>query len=402
MPSVRIQLWSYNYDPEPTGIGPLSTVWAQAMRDRGHEIEVVAAHPHYPSPEWGTPVLPRREIRAGIPVLRLPLWAGRGSARERIRQELTYVAALSAAAPFLRTPDIVVAVSPSFPALAITMAFSRQRRVPWVLWLQDILPDGARATGLLDDGKLVDLASRFELAAYRSARRVVVISDSFAANLRSKGVPAHRILRVFNPASQAIQGESVGARAVDRRLVLTMGNVGHTQNLVHVTRAFESSTRLADLGARFIIAGDGIAAARVRAAIQTDRVELTGVLDRTRLEHYLRTASVAIVSQHYDGSDFNVPSKLMNFMAYGLPTLAAVRPDSEVAKIVTESGGGWVTAGEDPSEFSNTLVGVLGDSEDRGRRGENALAFARSNFTPEAVAAKFEVLLRDVLAEGSR
>jgi colanic acid biosynthesis glycosyl transferase WcaI len=31
---MRIQLWSYNYAPEPTGIAPISTVWAQAMRAR--------------------------------------------------------------------------------------------------------------------------------------------------------------------------------------------------------------------------------------------------------------------------------------------------------------------------------------------------------------------------------
>lgn len=51
---MMIQLWSYNYAPEPTGVGPVSTTSARAMRDRGHEVHVVAAHPHYPSPEWGS------------------------------------------------------------------------------------------------------------------------------------------------------------------------------------------------------------------------------------------------------------------------------------------------------------------------------------------------------------
>ncbi len=74
---MKIQLWSYNYDPEPTGIGIVSTVWARGLRDRGHQVEVVAAHPHYPEPRWGTRVLPYREVREGINVLRLPLWIGR-------------------------------------------------------------------------------------------------------------------------------------------------------------------------------------------------------------------------------------------------------------------------------------------------------------------------------------
>src|SRR5207237_3915715 len=66
---VRIQLWSYNYDPEPTGIGIVSTVWSRGLRERGHELEVVAAHPHYPEPRWGTRAVPYREVRDGIQVL---------------------------------------------------------------------------------------------------------------------------------------------------------------------------------------------------------------------------------------------------------------------------------------------------------------------------------------------
>lgn len=29
---MNIQPWSCNYDPEPTGIGPVSTVWVRGMR----------------------------------------------------------------------------------------------------------------------------------------------------------------------------------------------------------------------------------------------------------------------------------------------------------------------------------------------------------------------------------
>jgi putative colanic acid biosynthesis glycosyltransferase WcaI len=393
---MRIQLWSYNYDPEPTGIGPVSTTWARAMRARGHDVEVVAAHPHYPTPAWGRPLLPRREVRDGIHVLRLPLWAGRANAAQRIRQELTHTAALSLAAPTLGKPDVIVAVSPSFPALAPAMAAARLRRIPWVLWLQDILPDAATATGLLEEGPLVRLARRFEIAAYRSARRVVVISDSFAENLAAKGVPASRIVRIYNPASLPIQNEAVGERAVDDRLVLTMGNIAHTQNLVGVTRAFESSSELAELGARFVIAGDGHAAADVRAAIATDRVTVTGILNEMQLQPCLRRASVALVSQQYEGRDVNVPSKLMNFMGFGLPTVAAVRPDSEVARILVESSGGWVTTG--PDDCARQVAAALRDPEERRRRGERALAFARHNFTPSVVAERFEHVLSAAVA----
>lgn len=62
---LHVQLWSYNYDPEPTGIGPVSKVLAEGLRSRGHHIEVVAAHPHYPVPRWGKRKLPYREVPDG-------------------------------------------------------------------------------------------------------------------------------------------------------------------------------------------------------------------------------------------------------------------------------------------------------------------------------------------------
>jgi colanic acid biosynthesis glycosyl transferase WcaI len=148
------------------------------------------------------------------------------------------------------------------------------------------------------------------------------------------------------------------------------------------------------------MAGDGVAGDDVRAAITTDRVEVTGVVDTARLVGYLERAAVAVVSQQYEGIDFNVPSKLANFMGYGLPTLAAVRPESEVARIVTESGGGWVTMGSDPEEFSSRLAHVLTDPEDRGGRGRKALRFAQQHFAPEAIAEQFETVLTEVIKEG--
>ena len=102
--------------------------------------------------QWGKRTMPYRELRDGVRVLRLPLWIGRDSAAERYRQELTFMAAQAAATPFLRTPDVLISASPSFPALLPAMLNAKARRMPWVIWLHDILPDGAAATGLVDDG----------------------------------------------------------------------------------------------------------------------------------------------------------------------------------------------------------------------------------------------------------
>src|ERR1700691_2295987 len=109
---MRIQLWSYNYDPEPQGIAPLSRMLAVELSERGHEVLVIAAPPHYPEPRWGMRLGPYRERRDGIPVLRLPLWIGRESGLQRVRQELSFAAMQTLAAPLLPGADAIVAVTP--------------------------------------------------------------------------------------------------------------------------------------------------------------------------------------------------------------------------------------------------------------------------------------------------
>jgi colanic acid biosynthesis glycosyl transferase WcaI len=399
---MRIQLWSYNYSPEPTGIGPLSRAWAKAMMERGHDVEIVAAHPHYPEPAWGSRRLPYREIRDGLPILRLPLWVGRQTAMQRIRQELTFAGVLALASPWLGNPDVIVAVSPSFPALGPAMLNARMRRLPWVLWLQDILPDGASATGLVDAGVALNAARRFERHAYRAASQIVVLSDNFRRNLRAKAVADAKITRIYNPASRPVATASRPAGAGDPKVVLTMGNIGYSQNLAAMVRAFESDADLRDMAAQFVLAGDGMAGDDVRAAIATDRVHVTGIVDHGQLTVELDRAAVALVSQHCGGAEFNVPSKLMNFMGHGLATVASVAQDSEVARILTTSRGGWVTDSSRPEEAARTLAEVLKRPDEIARRGANALEFARHHFTASHCAERFEGVLEMATAGSSR
>ncbi len=394
---MNIQLWSYNFDPEPTGIGIVSTVWAHGLRDRGHRVDVVAAHPHYPEPRWGTKVVPYREVRDGINVLRLPLWIGRASAAERYRQELSFLAAQSAATPFLPRPDVLVSASPSFPALLPAVLNVRARRVPWVLWLHDLLPDGAAVTGLVDEsGAVIKLARRLERAAYRAADRIVVLSRAFTQNLVGKDVPAEKIELIYDPATRVPETLACPGVRGRKLRILSMGNIGHSQGLTALVRAFEARP---EIDARLVITGTGVAAEEARNEIRTSRVEMLGVVDDRRLEHELQSADIAFVSQRYEGSEFNIPSKLMNFMAYGLPVLAAVNPAGEVARLVRESGGGWVVDSSDPGSFPSELTRLLDTIEELRLRAAASRRYAEANFTQAGFAERFEQTLYSVVRE---
>jgi colanic acid biosynthesis glycosyl transferase WcaI len=392
---VRIQLWSYNFDPEPTGIGVVSATLARTLLERGHLVEVVTAHPHYPEPRWGTRLLPYREERFGIPVLRLPLWAGRASAAERYRQELSFMAAQSVAAPFLHRPEVLISASPSFPALLPTIANVKARRIPWVLWLHDLLPDGATATGLVPErGAVITLARKVERAAYRVARRIVVLSRPFTDNLVAKGVPRDKIDLIYDPATRVPRIAAEPSTDGGLR-ILSMGNIGRSQGLTGLVRAFESHPGMAR-GATLRITGTGVSADEARLEIRSERVKMLGIVGDEQLERELGAADIALVSQRYEGSEFNIPSKLMNFMTYGLPVLAVVNPASEVARIVRESGGGWVVDSSDPDAFPAEVARLSSAGGELQRRALAARRYAARYFTPESFVEQFEGVLKQV------
>jgi len=119
-------------------------------------------------------------------------------------------------------------------------------------------------------------------------------------------------------------------------------------------------------------------------------VEMPGLLSPEALNAELGRASIALVSQAYGEGEFNVPSKLMNYLAAGLPVIASVERRSEAARIVEASASGWVSA---PGKIGETASSALADAAGLRARSASGLAFAQSNLTPGALAEKFEALL---------
>jgi colanic acid biosynthesis glycosyl transferase WcaI len=270
----------------------------------------------------------------------------------------------------------------------------RARRIPWVLWLHDLLPDGATATGLVTEGgTAIKLARRLESAAYRAADRIVVLSRAFTDNLVAKGVPEDKIELIYDPATRVPERlPTPGVRQGSLR-ILSMGNIGHSQGLTALVRSFESHP---DVSAQLVITGTGVAAEEARAEVASDRVRMLGLVDSDRLESELQVADVAFVSQRYEGSEFNIPSKLMNFMAYGLPILAAVNPSGEVARIVNESGAGWVVDSSNADALPQEAARLAEADDEVRQRAAVARRYADQHFTPAGFAERFEQTLLSV------
>lgn len=129
--------------------------------------------------------------------------------------------------------------------------------------------------------------------------------------------------------------------------------------------------------------------------LEDDAVDVASGLDE-RLEAELRRASAALVSQRHDGDEFNIPSRLMNFMAHGLPLLAAVDPRGEVARIVGESAG-WMVASARPEAFPEKVEALVENRDYIQHRGRAAAEYAEQHFSQGGFAERFEGAIGKVL-----
>jgi colanic acid biosynthesis glycosyl transferase WcaI len=228
----------------------------------------------------------------------------------------------------------------------------------------------------------------------------VVISNAFRENLLGKGVPPWKVAHVYNPYTRGLVERRAAHNGGDPARVLYMGNMGFSQNLPALVRAFEHSPAVGD-EVRLILAGTGELAMDAAAEIRSTRVEMPGLLHE-ELEAEMARAAIGLVPQRPDVDEFNLPSKLMNLMSRGVPVLASVNPSSEVARIVRESGAGWVVDAADPEGFPRALRTILTDQPELERRGAAGLEFARQNFSPDVVASRFEDLLYELTSDGGQ
>jgi glycosyltransferase involved in cell wall biosynthesis len=392
---VKIHLWSIYYEPVPMGIGPVAAMLAKQLQGRGDDVTVIASHPHYPSPAWGSSYRPRRRVRDGIDVVELPVYTGRSKGWQRMLCELSYGAGQTAAALAPFEADVVIATVPSLMVVPGASLYSHTRGVPWVVWLHDIVSGAAAATGLLDEGPALRMVKRLERFAFSDADRVVTISKAFEKQLLAAGVPAARVEQIYGGASLSLGSPREGP--VAGHSVLVIGNIGLTQNLAEFARAFQRSAPLRELGAELRVTGDGVAAPEVREVAAGGDVEMLGVVSAERLADELDAARIALVSQHPDVRDFNLPSKITTYMARGVPVFAVVNPGTEAAELVAASGAGWVADSRDLEGACRRLAELLADDAELARASAAGLDFAAEHFQAAAVASRFGALLEELV-----
>ena len=209
---MRILLLTQWFEPEPTFKG---LTFAKALRDAGMEVEVLTGFPNYPIgrlyPGYRIRLIQHEEIE-GINVTRVPLYPSHDrSVLRRIANYLSFaISAFIYGAFFARKVDVIYAYHPplSVGAVAVLLKFLRGWRV--VLDVQDLWPDTLRATGMLNNERVLSMIGSAAGLIYRWTDVVVVLSKGFQDRLISRGVPRAKVEITTGEFVDVTAGDLVG------------------------------------------------------------------------------------------------------------------------------------------------------------------------------------------------
>jgi colanic acid biosynthesis glycosyl transferase WcaI len=356
---MRIVFWSPNYAPELTGIPPLVTDACEWLAARGHEVDVVTAFPNYPERRIhdGYRGLWRSERMAGVGVHRswLRVRPEEGF-RDKALYELSFAAGSApVAARRLRDADVLVCVVPSLLAAAAAARLVRRHpQTRLVLWVQDLVLQGALALGDVGavERRLLSAVRRLETQAFRAADRIVVCSPGFRDHLTAQGLDGERISTVYNWVDTERITPAPRLPHPGWTRFLYAGNLGYSQG-------FETLVDAADRAGAPIemdIVGDGNAARHVRElAAATDNVTVNPPVPRASFPALLASADVHVVVQRAISAGANLPSKIASYLASGRPVLASIGLDTPAAELLRASGGALLVPPESPDELAAAM-----------------------------------------------
>ena len=348
---MRILIVTQDFPPE-TGapqarLSALAATWAQD----GDTVTVLTGMPNYPTgvlpPEYQRAIR-RREKQDGYRVVRTWLYAtpNDGVVRKTL-SHLSFMASSVVLGARVSGPaDVVVVSSPAFFSIGAAWLLARLKRARLVLDIRDLWPAIFAELGVLTSRWIIGPLERLELAAYRAADEVVVVSEGFRDNLISRGVPPGKVHVIRNGVALSRFGPTaahepqlrarLGARPGEC-LVLYLGTHGISQGLPDITDAV---ARLAAHPVHFAFVGDGADKPRLEHRVRElglRNVTMLPGVPHAEVPSLLAAADICLVPLR-DVPLFaaTIPSKIFEYLAAGKAVIGSV--SGEAAQILREAG----------------------------------------------------------------
>lgn len=403
---MHILFISQYFHPENFRINDL----VEALAGRGHEITVLTGLPNYPSgrlaPGYGW-CGPWTETVGAARVFRTPLVPrGGGGGLRLLANYCSFVISAAWAVQFRlprRAYDAIFVFEPSPITVGLVSALARRRfRAPVLFWILDLWPKSLQAVGAVSSPRSLALVDRLVRWIYQRCDLLLVQSEAFRGELDRQGVNLAKVRyfpnwgeAAYEAVLEAPDAPRAGGAGQPFRIVFA-GNIGAAQDFPSI---IEAAGRLRDSYVEWVIAGDGRAAAEVRALVAAEglegKVHFLGQQPNEVMPALFRTADALLLSLR-DEPIFalTVPGKLQSYLTAGRPVLGMI--SGEGARIIEESGAGLVCPAGDAVGLDRCVRALLAAGPAaRQQMGERGKAYYREHFSRGRLLDRLESWFRE-------
>lgn len=403
---MNILIVSQYFWPENFRINDL----AKSLTEKGYVVEVLTGKPNYPEGRvfdgysiWGF----KNELRKSISIYRVPILP-RGS-KSRVKLILNYCSFVLSGllfAPWLlrkKKYDVIFVYAPSPIFQAIPASFlGWLKGVPVVLWVQDLWPQSAEATGYVKSAWVLKIIEKLVRFTYSHTDLLLVQSEAFiepvsklAPNIPMAYFPNSVEKGFYYPqATHAPKIESLQSGFT----VLFAGNVGSAQAMETIVAAAERLNAYPEI--KIVILGSGSKSDWVAQQVVDKKITnlyLEGRFPVETMPVLMRQVSVLLVTlTNQPIFELTIPSKIQAYLAVGKPIIACL--NGEGARLITEAMAGIAVNAEDDEGLAQAIVKLYQMSEaERGQMGVNGRAYFKQHFDEEMLTAElikhFETLI---------
>ena len=290
----------------------------------------------------------------------------------------------------------------------------KRLKVPFVYNLQDIFPDSLVNAKMTKKGSLIwKIGRKIEDFTYRSADKIIVISEDFKRNIMEKGVPEDKIVIIPNwvDSEQVYHIDRKDNVLFDRYgldpdkyYICYSGNVGHSQNLnLLLDAAKVMQKELPDV--RFVIVGEGAAKEDLAGKIAAENLSNVILLPFQPYEDIAYVFSLGdadlIISKPGIGGS-SVPSKTWSIMAAQRPILASFDDDSALAKLIREENCGIVANAGELNSLTDAIRQLYEDKERAIALGKRGRSYVTENLSKEKCTGMYVSLINSVYDGGAK
>lgn len=371
---------------------------------RGHEVTVLTGHPNYPEGK----IFPEFKSNAesygdygGARVVRVPLFPrGVGSLRLMLNY-LSFALSASVLGPWKlrgKTFDVIFVCQLSPVTVGIPAAILRKlKSAPIVFWILDLWPESLRAVGVVRSPILLKGVGFLVSFIYRHCDLILAQSKSFIPEIKNY-CSSNRWIEYFPSWSESVFDFATTIPAPEVPVasgvfsVMFAGNIGDAQDFPAILQAAEVLRN--DRRIRWLVVGDGRAAAWVRREVETrgltDSVLLLGRYPLERMPSFYMHADALLVSLRDEPIfSMTIPGKLQSYLAAGKPVLAML--NGEGSDIVRSSGAGLACAAGDGRALAEAVLKLATMSaEDRKIMGNKALEVNKTEFDRATLISRLE------------